>query len=195
VGVRAEQKRESRQRILDAASRVLRMRGLDGVGVASIMSEAGLTHGGFYVHFDSRRDLVAQVLREASESARGWYFRGLSGRAGLDWVRAAVRRYLTPRHRDTPQAGCIIAGLSGDLAREEDDMREVFDGELAAVAKEFREHLEEGGVETADERALAILALCAGGITLSRAVADRRLSNRILRACQRLAERDLGDGR
>lgn len=188
---RATQKEATRQRILDAASRVLRERGLDGAGVASIMNEAGLTHGGFYVHFDSRRDLVSEVLRHTADTMRGWFFRGLKGRAGLDWVRAAVRRYLAPRHRDHPEAGCIVAGLSGDLAREDDELRGVFEAELEALAGAFREHLEEAATPDADERALALLALCAGGITLSRAVADRDTSNRILRACEALARRDL----
>lgn len=190
MGVRDEQKRESRDRILAAASRLLGERGLEGAGVSTIMTEAGLTHGGFYVHFDSRRDLVEQVLGRAAERTRGWFLRGLSGLRGLSWVRAAVGHYLTPRHRDNPATGCLIAGLSGDVAREHDDVRRVFEAELEALSREFEERLE-GHIVDPEDRALALIALCAGGITLSRAVESRRLSNRILDACQRLADRDL----
>lgn len=190
MGVREEQKRESRERILGAASKLLSERGLGGAGVSTIMSEAGLTHGGFYVHFDSRRDLVSQVLGRAAEGTRGWFLRGLSGLRGLDWVRAAVKRYLTPRHRDNPAAGCFIAGLSGDVAREDEDIRRIFEGEMKLLIDEFSERLD-GSVDDPEDRALAIVALCAGGITLSRAVGDRRLSSRILHACEALAERDL----
>jgi len=190
MGVRDEQKRESRERILGAASKLLSERGLAGAGVSTIMSEAGLTHGGFYVHFDSRRDLVGQVLGRAAEGTRSWFLRGLSGLTGLDWVRTAVKRYLTPRHRDDPASGCLIAGLSGDVAREGEDIRRVFQRELEVLIQEFSEHLDDE-VDDAEDRALAIIALCAGGITLSRAVDDRRLSGRILQACQSLVERDL----
>ena len=190
MGIRDKQKHESRERILSAASKLLSERGLAGAGVATIMSEAGLTHGGFYVHFDSRRDLVGQVLGSAAERTRGWFLRGLSSQRGLDWVRAAVERYLTPRHRDNPATGCLVAGLGGDVAREDDDIRRLFERELEILADEFRARLD-GEVEDPEGRALAVVALCAGGISLSRAVSDRRLSNRILQACQSLAERDL----
>ena len=102
MGVRAERKRQSRERILEAASRVLRERGLDGAGVATIMGEAGLTHGGFYVHFGSRRELVSEVLRDAFGASRRRFARGVAERGGLAAVRAAVARYLSPRHRDAP---------------------------------------------------------------------------------------------
>jgi TetR/AcrR family transcriptional repressor of nem operon len=190
MGIREEQKRQSRERILGSASKLLSERGLNGAGVATIMSEAGLTHGGFYVHFDSRQDLVAQVLRRAAEATRGWFLRGLSGCDGLDWVRAAIGRYLTPRHRDSPASGCMVAGLGGDVAREDADVRRVFERELELLTDEFERRLE-GEVDGPEDRALALVALCAGGITLSRAVEDRRLSSRILRACQAMAERDL----
>lgn len=190
MGVRQERKRESRERILGVASKMLSERGLAGAGVASIMSEAGLTHGGFYVHFDSRRDLVGQVLGRAAEGTRGWFLRGLSGFTGVEWVQAAVKRYLTPRHRDNPASGCLIAGLSGDVAREDEDIREIFERELEVLIQEFSGRLD-GEVDDPEERSIAILALCAGGINLSRAVGDRRLSNRILRACRAMAERDL----
>jgi TetR/AcrR family transcriptional repressor of nem operon len=160
-------------------------------GGPTIMREAGLTHGGFYVHFASRRHLVEEMPRRASEEGRTWYFRGLAGRAGLDWVVAAVRRYLTARHRDTPEAGCPVAALSGDLAREDAGLRRVFEDELGKIVGEFRRHLAEAGEPDVEDRALALVALCAGGISLARAVSDRRLSDRILRACQRLAERDV----
>lgn len=190
MGVREEQKRRTRTRIIHAAARRLSERGLAGVGVSEIMSEAGLTHGGFYVHFESRRELVSHALGQAAEGTRRWFLRGLSQHGGLDWVRAATRRYLTPRHRDNPATGCAIAGLAADVAREDAPLREAFEHELKTLLGAFGERLESEG-DDSEERAMALVALCAGGITLSRAVADRALSDRILAACQALAERDL----
>jgi TetR/AcrR family transcriptional repressor of nem operon len=191
VGLRAERKRETRERILEAASRVLRRRGLEGAGVATIMKEAGLTHGGFYVHFRSRRELVAEMLGDAFRASRQRFARGVPADSGLAWVRAAVARYLSPRHRDAPEAGCPIPALAGDLAREDAALRRVFDEELESMARGFGQQLRAGGADEPDERALALVALLAGGVTLARAVSSRRLSNRILRACRDLAERDL----
>ncbi|MEE8310823.1 MAG: TetR/AcrR family transcriptional regulator [Candidatus Binatia bacterium] len=190
MSVRREQKQESHERIVESAARLLRERGVDGAGVADIMREAGLTHGGFYAHFGSRDDLVAEALSHAADQSRSRLFARLSERRGVAWLREAVRRYLSPAHRDNPAQGCPLTSFGPDVARRESptEVRKAFDRELETTVAGFREHLDEAGAEDPDGRALALIALCAGGLTLSRAVDDRRLSDRILRACRALAE-------
>lgn len=187
---RSERKRESHDRIVESAARLLRERGVEGAGVADIMRAAGLTHGGFYGHFASRDELVAQALAHAADHSRSRLFSRLRGRRGVAWVREAVRRYLSPAHRDNRAEGCPLGCFAADVGRRDADdasVREVFDHELAAAADGLREHLDEAGVDDPAGRALALLALCAGGLTLARAVSDRRLSDRILRSCRALA--------
>jgi TetR/AcrR family transcriptional repressor of nem operon len=184
--LRRSQKDASRERILNAAARLMREGGIDGFGVAEAMNEAGLTHGGFYAHFASKDELVAQALTRAAESSRGQYFAGLRGKRGVQWLTAAARRYLSRAHRDDPGNGCPYATLATDAGRRSARVRGAFDRQLRESAKTFEEHLREAGCGQPEDRALALLALCAGGLAFSRAVEDVTLSDRILEACNSL---------
>jgi TetR/AcrR family transcriptional repressor of nem operon len=194
AGVRRRRRAKSRARILEAAARLARENGPAGVGVAEVMAEAGLTHGAFYVHFASKRALLEAAVGEAGETARQRYFTGLGRRRGASWLRAAVDRYLSPRHRDAPGTGCVFAAVGGDVAREEEDLRRAFEEQLRRSAAGFAARFAESGATAPDDMALATLALCAGGLTLSRGVADPRLSRRILRACRAAARGWLAEG-
>src|SRR5262245_65554969 len=100
--VTREQAVENRERIVQTAARLFRERGFDGIGVADLMKEAGLTHGGFYGHFESKDDLMAQSLGEAL--AKGGWLQRLTGKPKPSFT-DVVRAYLSPRHRDHPGAG------------------------------------------------------------------------------------------
>jgi len=191
VTVRAGRKAETRDRILEAAARLLRERGFEGVGVAEIMDQAGLTHGGFYAHFASKADLLRDAFAGAARAARARYFGSLGERRGAEWVRGAVRRYLSRSHRDDPGGGCPYPALGNDTARRGADVRRVMDDELRKSARGFEINLEEAGVARASDRALALLSLCAGGVALARAVHDPKLSEQILTACRQLAMESL----
>src|SRR5687768_10140753 len=106
--VSREQMAENRRRILDAASRLFRAKGFDSVSVAEVMKAAGLTHGGFYGHFSSKDDLIAQTLVHvlAGEAGRGGDFRTF------------VDAYLSLRHRDNAADGCPTAGLAADIRHQ-----------------------------------------------------------------------------
>src|SRR5438132_4998286 len=106
--VSREQMAENRRRILDAASRLFRDRGFDAVSVAEVMKAAGLTHGGFYGHFSSKDDLVAQTLAHALAVDTG----------GAGNFRAFIDDYLSPRRRDDAAGGCPTAGLAADVRRQ-----------------------------------------------------------------------------
>ncbi len=113
-----EHKASTRRRIVDGAAAALRARGLAGVGVADLMREAGLTHGGFYAHFASKDALVAEAIDAAGEqSVRN--LRKVVKRAGPEPAfKAIVDAYLSTAHRDGPESGCALAALGAELARE-----------------------------------------------------------------------------
>ena len=193
MSIREERKRESHDRIVEAASRLLREHGIEGAGVAEIMREAGLTHGGFYSHFDSREELVAEAVTHAANRSRSGLFARLDGRTGVEWLRAAFRRYLSRAHRDDPALGCPLTSFAGEVARRDEEVREAFEAELRRTAEHFRDQLHSADVRDPAGRALALIALCTGGLSLSRAVSDPALSDRILRACRDLAARGYDD--
>jgi len=186
---RGRRKRETRGRIVEVAARLMRERGFASVGVAEVMAEAGLTHGAFYAHFDSKDALAAAALAESAQSSRSRYFAGLRGRVGRDWLSSAVRRYLSRAHRDDPSDGCPYPTLAADSGRSPDDrLRITFDAELRESARAFERELIAAGADAPGDEALGLLALCAGGVALARAVEDPQLSDRILAGARKLAE-------
>ena len=189
-----DHKPATRARIVAAAARVLLDKGLAGAGVHQVMARAGLTHGGFYAHFSSRDALVAEALEALLEERRGQLVAGLDELRGEERLAQVVARYLNRHHRDNVDAGCPLPALGGEMARADPELRGRFERGLAALADEIAAPRDEdgaprdeGATESAGERALATLALCAGGVMLSRAVGDGELSDRILRACRRFA--------
>lgn len=190
----AAAKQETHEKIVGIAARRLRELGLDGAGVARIMGEAGLTHGGFYVHFASKTDLVVEALRAAFTTNRRRWLDGLDKLDDATWLRRIVRRYLNPTHRDTVGDGCPFPALAADLAREPVAVRAAFEGELMESVRRVTERLEATHGAAAKERALGLTALLGGGVLLSRSVADQALSEQILEACHDLAIELLGPG-
>ena len=163
---------ESRDRIVAAAARLFRERGIDGVGIDAIMEAAGLTHGGFYRHFRSKDDLVAEAV-------------GLvlpRGTAPEDDLAGYAARYLSVAHRDDPGRGCVMAALGGDAARGGAGVRRRFAELVSAQIARFLPWF--GGSDRPDARARAIAGLSAmvGALVLARAVDDPALSEEILAA-------------
>ncbi len=109
-----DQKQATRQRILEAAGRRFKQDGIDGAGVAAVMSDAGLTNGAFYAHFASKEDLVANVLAEQLRVQRESFDAAPSDRAGLE---SLIRAYLSPEHRDQSADGCPSAALLDEIVR------------------------------------------------------------------------------
>lgn len=178
----------TRETILQAASRRFRERGLSASSVGEIMRDAGLTHGGFYLHFDSKTELEAEAFSTATRGNRRRWFAGLKDTEPERRVEQLVRRYLSPLHRDGPAEGCPFASLAGEIAASgSDELRGAYEQELKRSAAGVAENV--GGKTRADrmDRALGLLAVCIGGILMARAVRSPRLSNRILRACRNFA--------
>jgi TetR/AcrR family transcriptional repressor of nem operon len=178
VKVSRKQADENRQRILDAASRLFREKGFDGIGLDGIMKEAGLTHGGFYGHFASKADLAAEASAEAlGNSVRHW--RSLTGPDG-GGLADLVRAYLSPQHRDHPDRGCALAALGAEVPRQGDALRRSMTEAVAAKLDILAEAIDVPDDETR-RRARAIETLCGmvGALVLARAV-ETPLSDELL---------------
>lgn len=182
--VSKEQMAENRERILDVAAQLFREKGFDGIGVADLMKSAGLTHGGFYGHFASKDELMAEASARALQRLQAaWAAMARAAAAqGQEPLAAIEAAYLSPRHRDAPGQGCLLAALGSDAARQGPAVRRaVTEGVRAQV--EGLASLVPGRTKAARrQRALADYASLVGAMVLARAVDDEDLSNEILRA-------------
>ena len=179
--VSREKAAEHRAAIVKAAGRLFRERGFDGVSVADVMNAAGLTHGGFYGHFASKNELMAEACGSALMTRVGSWptLPELSKDKSLAAIAA---NYLTTHHRDNPGRGCLFAALGGEVGRQPRQVREqVGDGLQAYVAK-LASLLPGRGKPRKREEAIAAMAGLVGAMVLSRAVSDPAFSEEILRS-------------
>jgi TetR/AcrR family transcriptional repressor of nem operon len=172
-----DHKQATRQRILEAAGRRFKEDGIDGAGVAAVMSDAGLTNGAFYAHFASKEDLVANVLADQLRAQRHSFDAQTPDRAGLE---AFIHAYLSPEHRDQFADGCPSAALLDEIARRPDATRQVFTDELMGVIDDIASRLDRTDAEAARTDALAIFGLMIGTLQLARALTDPDLSDQVL---------------
>ena len=178
-------KEASRQKIMEVAAERFRADGIAATGLATIMSDAGLTNGAFYPHFRSKADLVRETVAAATSATR---FRNFIAEDGLD---VALDAYLSPEHRDDPGQGCPLAALLPELARQPLETRRVYADNFLALARELASALP---AKTKDPEgvAIAIYATLIGSVQLARAAEGTELSDRIL-AAGRDAVRALAD--
>ena len=186
-------KESVRSRIVREAARALRGTGIDGIGIPGLMRRAGLTHGGFYRHFRSRSELVAEALRAASDETTPRLF-GAALNA-VEPLKALLETYLDPRHRLHPERGCPLAALGAEAPRQDPAVRRAF----SEIAVRFLRNLDpvvrgaapEPGKEPDDET-LAIAAAMIGALMLSRMVLDEALADRVLAATRAFVLRSRG---
>jgi TetR/AcrR family transcriptional repressor of nem operon len=166
-------KEASRQKILEVAAERFRSDGIAATGLATIMSDAGLTNGAFYPHFRSKADLVRETVAAAISATR---FGNFIAEDGLD---VALDAYLSPEHRDDPGQGCPLAALLPELARQPLETRRVYADNFLALARELASALP---AKTKDPEgvAIAIYATLIGSVQLARAAEGTNLSDRIL---------------
>ena len=172
-----DHKQATRQRILEAAGRRFKQDGIDGAGLATVMSDAGLTNGAFYAHFSSKEDLVANVLADQLRAQRQSLDAEPSDRAGLE---AFVRSYLSPEHRNQFADGCPSAALLDEIARRPADTRDVFTEEVMGVVDDIGARINPNDVEAGRVDALTVFGLMVGTLQLARTLTDRQLSDRLL---------------
>lgn len=177
-----EQTAETRARILDVAGRLFRERGFDGIGVADLMKGAGLTHGAFYNHFESKDALACeasdQVLRQTTCA---WADIANTSNDGFGKF---IATYLSRAHRDEPGSGCLVAALGADVARQEPSVRQSFTAALQPMIAFLTHHVGGRAKAKQRERALVTLATLVGTIVLARAVDDEELSDEFLHAAR-----------
>jgi TetR/AcrR family transcriptional repressor of nem operon len=171
---------EHKEQIIAAAARRYRERGFDGISVADLMKEVGLTHGGFYRHFASKGELTAlSALRAVSETIIEW--RKIADNATGDRLEAIVHYYLSLRHHDHPETGCLAAALGCELSRLPSSVKDaVTDGERQMI--DFLTGLAPGKTKALRrKRAIVAFASMVGGMTLARMTSDGELRREILK--------------
>jgi TetR/AcrR family transcriptional regulator, transcriptional repressor for nem operon len=172
-----DHKQATRQRILEAAGRRFKQDGIDGAGVAGVMSEAGLTNGAFYAHFASKEDLVANVLADQLRAQRQSFDAQPPDREALE---AFIRSYLSPQHRDQYADGCPSAALLDEIARRPAATKQVYTDELMGVIDDIASRLNPTHTGAAQTDALTLFGLMLGTLQLARALTDRDLSDQLL---------------
>lgn len=178
-----EQAAKSHERIVDQSSRLFRERGFDGIGLAEIMRQAGLTHGGFYGHFDSKDDLIAAaVTRALAGSVAKW--RRLADAAPDAPAAAIARHYLSPEHRDGPGSGCLVCALGPEIARQGDDARQAMAGGVRALIDLLADLIPAASEQERRNAALSLFSMLVGAVTLARAVDDPTFADEIAAAAE-----------
>jgi len=186
----------NRNRVLDAAARLFREKGIDGITVADLMKTAGMTHGGFYNHFESKEELAAAAFRTAFAAAVARVERNAAqaDSRGRDEVFAHyVDRYLARETRDRPGMSCPMATLGTDAARHGPELRAEFADGVRRYIDGFSKIVPGDGEPRA--QAIAVLSMLIGALTLSRACAgaDDALADEVLAAVRRRLLDECGD--
>jgi TetR/AcrR family transcriptional regulator, transcriptional repressor for nem operon len=165
-------KRRTHDRIIAAAGRIARKNGLAAASVSRVMHGAGLTIGGFYAHFRSKRAMDAEVVQATL------------GDASVPW---SIARYLTAAHRDNVEHGCAFPAMLSEVARADEPTRMALARAIDGRARELARAMPGRRGAAARQRALAALAICVGGLTLARAMRGHRASDEVLAACRKWA--------
>jgi TetR/AcrR family transcriptional repressor of nem operon len=188
----AEHKARTRDALLAEAAKAIRAEGPHKVRVAGIMARAGLTHGGFYAHFESKDAMVAAAIGTMFEDSLAAIARGTSGQAPARALDAYIRAYLSERHRDARETGCPLASLAADLPRLANPARREFAAGHAALAAALASQLATLDCPEPEKLASSVLAEMVGALSLARCVTDPRQSSRILAASRESLRQRLG---
>jgi TetR/AcrR family transcriptional regulator, transcriptional repressor for nem operon len=176
----ADHKEETRARIVAVAADSFRQHGIDGIGIADLMRRAGLTHGAFYTYFASKEALVAEMQRRVTESRRARVASAVAERPQQEKLMAFTELYLSSRHREHPESGCMIASLGGELTRAEGEARRRFDANIRAWLDQLADYAPAAAPEARRRQATGAYAAMIGGMILARGVEDPHIADRIL---------------
>lgn len=177
-----EHKLETHARIVKQASLRLREKGAHGIGVADLMRDAGLTHGGFYSHFDSREALVIEAFTHAMDRSIESWRKIADDKPPVERFETMVNKYLTPAHRDSPGQGCAVPSLGADIARESPKTRKAFAAKLDKMIDAMAKNFPDNGPKMARRQAMASFSTMIGALLMSRIAGTGELSGDILRA-------------
>jgi TetR/AcrR family transcriptional regulator, transcriptional repressor for nem operon len=179
--VSREQADKNREHVIDVASRLFRERGFEGIGVADLMKEAGLTHGGFYGQFKSKEDLKVQASRRALSRNKDRWAKVIAETPD-EKLAALARFYLSDAHRDRRGEGCALAALGGDAPRYGPELQAAFKDGIEGYLELLDGIMSASSDEKRRDKTIAALSTMVGALVLSRAVGDEALSQKILSA-------------
>jgi TetR/AcrR family transcriptional regulator, transcriptional repressor for nem operon len=171
---------ETRRRIISAAAVEFRRNGIDNTGLSDLMAAAGLTHGGFYRHFQSKDELVVEACDAAVRSMVDTFAAAAVGKSARRRLGAATARYLSTDHRDDPAHGCPLAALGSEIARCDEGVRSAATHGFLRLVEIIAAQYEGTRPDLARQRALAAASMMIGALTMSRIVTDPELSSEIL---------------
>jgi AcrR family transcriptional regulator len=170
-------KEATHERIVETAARAIRRSGYGGTGVAEVMKEAGLTHGGFYAHFDSREGMLAEAADRAGADGMAVLARLAAARPPKKGLEGLLRAYLSKEHVQGTEKGCAIAALGSELPRQSPKVRRAATRRIKEMIDLVSRQSPDWGQPGAHERALVTLATALGALVLARAVDDPKLSD------------------
>lgn len=177
--VSREQAAENREKIITIAAQLFREKGFDGIGVADLMKAAGLTHGGFYGHFNSKEDLMAKACERAvDELLQAGEIRRKQS-TDSPYI-AFLKNYLSIGHRDHPGAGCVMAALGAEAARQNPGVRSSFTHSAKRLVSALMEIIPAANKKKARENSLITLSMLVGAQTIARALDDEEMSQEVL---------------
>lgn len=176
------------RRLRSQAAAQFREKGVDAVSVKSVMAAEGMTVGGFYAHFDSKQALIIEALKSAFKDSDERFYKLLDQQSDEDWLPMLLKLYLSEMHRDNVEHACPVSCLMGDIARQDDEVKRVFQQGFEALIRRYAKRFSGSATKETEQLAIGLTALLAGGIQLSRAVADEDCSNEILQACVKTVE-------
>ena len=188
----ADHKQKTRERVLKAAAKAIRAEGPHKIGVAAVMAEAGLTHGGFYAHFESKDAFVAAAVGQMFSEGRAKLDRAMDGRTPAQGLATYLDFYLSAAHRDTRSSGCPLPFLSGDAPRLPAPSREQFALGVTLLTDRLSQALTQLGRPDAEETAGSMLSEMVGAVALARAEPDPVRSDAILARTRASLTRHLG---
>ena len=169
-------KEATHERIVEIAARAIRRSGYSGIGVAEVMREAGLTHGGFYAHFDSREGLLAEAADRAGTETVAVLGRVAAAAPPDKALEAILRAYLSKEHMAGVETGCAVAALGSEMPRQSPKVRRAATRRIKEMIDLVARHSPDRGQPGTHERALVTLATAVGAMVMARAVDDPKLS-------------------
>ena len=175
-------KEATHERIVKTAARVIRRSGYGGAGVAEIMKEAGLTHGGFYAHFESREGMLAEAADRAGADTVAFLMRVAAAAPPKQELDAMLRAYLSKEHVGNAETGCAVAALGSEMPRQAPKVRRAATRRIKEMIDLVARQSPDWGQPGAHERALVTVATAIGALVLARAVDDPKLSNALREA-------------
>jgi TetR/AcrR family transcriptional regulator, transcriptional repressor for nem operon len=175
-------KEATHERIVEAAARAIRRSGYGGTGVADIMKDAGLTHGGFYAHFDSREAMLAEAADRAGADTVATMERVAAAAPPEQALQAIIRTYLSKAHVEAVETGCAVAALGSEMPRQAPQVRRAATRRIKEMIDLVARQSADWGQPGAHERALVTVATAVGALVLARAVNDPKLSDALREA-------------